>query len=243
MSTNKYTDETKKRRALSGFDMGMDYLPIKKQLMDEFIKQYNIYQTKNAVKKATKCLIFLLIEIIQLRNGSRVTEAINAFKIFGKSGIKKKAQVKIGKSVAKKNAWIHNKELDIKEKKQVLTTQRDREMMFPITWFEENNIFEKEISLLITDLCENNEELLKQQDRKLEQEGKIYTLRQKIYNYMKNNFKCNTHSLRYAFINHLIQEKKTPLPDVAQFVGHKSMNQLLTYTQRKHSNKIFDLEM
>lgn len=243
MPAHKLTLEVKNRRALNGFDMGIDYLPIKQQLIDEFLKQYHIYQTSKNIKRATKALIFLLIEIIQLRNGSRVTEAINAFKIFGKNGIKKNSQVKICKSVAKKNAWIHNKEKDIKEKKQVFTTQRDREIMFPINWFEENSIFEKEINILIKDLVENNQELLKERDRTLEQEGKIHTLRQYIYNYMKHNFNCNTHSLRYAFINHLIQKKDIPLPDIAKFVGHKSMNQLLTYTQRKNSDKIFKLDI
>ena len=57
------------------------------------------------------------------------------------------------------------------------------------------------------------------------------------------NFSCNTHSLRYAFINHMIYVENRPLPDIAKFVGHKNINQLVTYTQQKNCNKIFDLDV
>lgn len=46
----------------------------------------------------------------------------------------------------------------------------------------------------------------------------------------------NTHSLRYARITHLLSKGENPAI-VAKIVGHKNLNQLLTYYQDKEARK------
>lgn len=43
-------------------------------------------------------------------------------------------------------------------------------------------------------------------------------------------FECNTHSLRYAFINHMINEHKMPLNTIAKIIGHANTNQLIIFS-------------
>ena len=216
-----------KEKKYQGFDRGIDYLPIKQKLLDEFNKQYKIYSKGKNTKRASRSLIFLLIELIQLRNGSRITEAINAFKLFAEKGIEQRVTVKICKSEAKKKVWKLNEEKNIKEKKEVTTKLRTRDIMFPKTWFNDLDINE-----LINKLKESHEELINDDKLKVT-----------ICKYMIHNFDCNTHSLRYAFINYMLYKEKRPMTDVAKFVGHKNINQLVTYTQQKNCDQIFDLDI
>lgn len=112
-----------------GFDRGIDYEPIKKKLIDHFNKLIekitNLDQfDKSYVRKISVILgniIHTLIPMIQLRNGSRICEACNAFIIFCKKGFDEKVTVKIAKSES------------IKYKKGVkyVTKARYRNMIFP----------------------------------------------------------------------------------------------------------------
>lgn len=218
-----------KEKKYLGFDRGIDYEPIKKKLLDEFNRQLKIYSIGKNTKRASRSLIYLLIELIQLRNGSRITEAINAFKIFAKKGIEQRVTVKICKSETKKKVWKLNQEKNIKEQKEIMTKLRTRDIMFPKIWFNKLDI---DIYKLINKLSNSHTELIN--DKKL----KIT-----ICKYMIHNFDCNTHSLRYAFINYMLYKEKRPMTDVAKFVGHKNINQLVTYTQQKNCDQIFDLDI
>ncbi len=213
--------------ANSGFDRGIDFEPIKNKLIDEFNKQYNIYKTSKSTILAGRYLIYLLIEIIQLRNGSRITEAINAYKLFSVKGIDQRVIVKLCKSETRRNTWVLDKEKNCKVQKEITTKLRPRDMMFPREWLDEIDI-----NKLIFELYSIHEDLLNDSE-----------LRLTICKFMNRKFKCNTHSLRYALINYLMYVEKRPLPDIAQFVGHTNTNQLVTYTQRKNSNQIFDLKI
>lgn len=210
-----------------GFDRNIDYEPIKKQLINEFNIQYNIYKNGKNIKRASNTLIFLLIEMIQLRNGSRITEAINGFKLFCKKGINQRVTVKICKTEAKKKVWRLNKEKNCKEQKEIITKMRVRDLMFPKGWIDKNNIEELIKNLYLTNYKLINNPLLKKS----------------ICKYMNRKFKCNTHSLRYAFINYMLYREKRPMTDVAKFVGHANINQLVTYTQQKNCDQIFDLDI
>jgi hypothetical protein len=53
-------------------------------------------------------------------------------------------------------------------------------------------------------------------------------------------FGWNTHSLRYCFIQHLVFDKGTNLPIVAQITKHRNFNILLKYTQSKQANQVLD---
>ena len=41
----------------------------------------------------------------------------------------------------------------------------------------------------------------------------------------------------------MIYEEKRQSNDVAKFVGHVNVNQLVTYTQQKNCDKIFELDL
>lgn len=209
-----------------GFDRGIDFDKIKPLLLAELYKQYEIYKNSNFKTRAYRSLIFLLIELIQLRNGSRITEAINAFKLFISNGVTDKVRVKICKTGAAKKGWVLNKETNVKELKPVATQIRTRQMSFPSSWI--NNI---DMQSLLKDLASEENDLINHNG-----------LQVLICKYMTRKFNCNTHSLRYAFINYMVYKNKKPIEIIAKFVGHKDTKQIITYTQRKHVNDIFDDE-
>lgn len=207
------------------FDNGIDYEPTRDkliakyielsaqiELMDEDIKGY-VNKRRILMHK----LIYLLIAMIQLRNGSRIIEACKAFKIFINHpeyiDQDKRVTVKIAKSESLKRK---------KNGEEFITEPRFRKMIFPKKWIE-----------------------LKYADNL-----KFYTkpiinklLKVRVYDYLRANFQCNTHSLRYAFINYMLYKKNRPISDVCKFIGHSNANQIVRYTQQKNSDQIFDLDM
>lgn len=216
-----------------GFDRGIDFGPIKARLLTDLCNYHTIYTTKKRVYKAGRALIYTLIELIQLRNGCRITEAINSFKEFTKDGIIGKVTVKICKSEAKKMAWVLNKSTNCKEKRQITTPPRYRHILFPTVWLSrKTSLSETDMHQLLIDLTSNHQEMLAKGN-----------LKQLICIHMKRHHNCNTHSLRYAFINHLLYDQKQPSDVVAKFVGHSNTNQIIRYTQRKNCDKLFDLDI
>lgn len=208
-----------------GFDRDIDYEPMKMKLIKEFEKQSEHYLTKNYITRAGNSVVYLFIAMIQLRNGSRVSEAVNAFRHFYENNYNQMAIVKIAKSGGIKVKYVN--EGDKKVKKKIQTKERYRKIMFPETWLDQyvlEKVFEK----------------LKSTHHRF-----IYTsnLKEKMIQYMLNNFESNTHSLRYAFINYMLYVQKRPMNDVAKFVGHVNVNQLVTYTQQKNCEQIFQLDM
>jgi integrase len=205
-----------------GFDRDLDYKIIKKLFikeykkvrqeideLDESVKNY-ITQRRNKIHK----LIYLLICMIQLRNGSRISEACAAFRKFvTNQDLNKRVIVKIAKSETLKTN---------KKGEEYTTPRRNREMIFPSKWVE-------------FDLLED----MKFHTQYIEEDR----LRKRVLDYLLINFNCNTHSLRYAFINYMLYELKRPMNDVAKFVGHSNPNMLVKYTQLKNSNQIFDLDI
>lgn len=208
-----------------GFDRNIDYEPIKKKLIDHFYKLQtklnNLDNTKDDYERRKKMIlgniIHTLIPMIQLRCGSRISEACNAFVLFCKKGFDRKVTVKIAKSEA-----IKYKKDDKGKRKKFITKARYRNMVFP-NWIDIQNI----------------EEDLKKRLKELP----IYRLKKRVLDYLLRYFDCNTHSLRYACINYLIYDKKLPLNTVAKLVGHVGLNQLTTYTQQKNVDKVFEIDM
>lgn len=198
-----------------GFDRDIDYTTIKNKFIDatkRYIDEYYKYHSFMTLKR----IAYLIIACIQLRNGSRISEAVKAFVLFCKVGKDKRAMVKISKSDTSRIG---------KDGKKRKAKARFRELMYPDTWIVDK----------IFDDIKNNKSLMTFINNK--------QTKKRVLDYLSNNFECNTHSLRYAFINYMIYEKKRPLNDVAKFVGHVNTNQLTTYTQIKNTNKIFDIDM
>lgn len=121
----------------SGFDRNIDYTPTKDKLIANFIelndKLTNLDKSdKHYVRKMNVILanmIYTIIAMIQLRNGSRISEACAAFILFCKKGIKNDVVVKIAKSEATK----------YKKGKEIKTKARFRKITFP-KWIEINNL-------------------------------------------------------------------------------------------------------
>jgi integrase len=204
-----------------GFDRGVDFKSIKEKLINDLDRNYENLQTEQDLYEK-QCilnkLIYIMISLVQLRNGSRISESCNAMlKFMNTEDLTQKVHVKIAKSEGMK--------YNNKTKKKKMSKARYRKMMFPLDWINKD-LFDdikkqKPIALCVKDSL----------------------LRQRVRDYLLKNQNCNTHSLRYACINYLIYDEKRPLNDVAKFVGHSNINQLVTYTQNINTDKIFDLNI
>lgn len=197
------------------FDKGLDYTESKTTLLKTFNYIINKLCPTN---KDIDRLIYLTVAMIQLRNGSRIIEATKAFYQFMNDLNCDCIQVKIAKSerkiyCKKTGAWIKTK-------------PRFRKIIFP-DWIDK-------IVLEIFNEARPNY-FTKIKDIKI--------LTNRILKYLIDNFKWNTHSLRYACINYLIYIQKRPINDVAKFVGHVSTNMMVIYTQQHNVDKIFQLDM
>ena len=195
-----------------GFDRGVDYDVMK----DKFINCIN--KLKEKIDKDNKPidikrLVYCTLASIQLANGSRISEAVRAFVIFLKRGIGKRVEVKISKSGAIKVMKDGNKKK---------TKVRYREMQWA-PWITDD----------VYQIMKDNEIV--------EAMIEAGTLKKRTLDFLLINFECNTHSLRYAFVNHALYVWKRPISDVAKFVGHANTAQMVTYTQLKNSNQMFDL--
>ena len=90
-------DEIEEGQINTGFDRGIDYGTIKEKLIIAMNKLYEMY--KEEEKKLTvNRLVYNTIALIQLKNGSRISEAVKAFVIFINKGIGDKIIVRISKT-------------------------------------------------------------------------------------------------------------------------------------------------
>jgi integrase len=204
-----------------GFDRDIDYKSMKDRLIHEFDSLFPRIATANTDYKYAMLihkLIYLMISMIQLRNGSRVSEAIAAFRAYLRSADDiDRVIVKIAKSDGIKYDKIK------KEKKRAKA--RYRKIMFPDKWVSRD---------ILTEIKSRDE---------TKEWIKSSRLRKRVLDYLLKNFECNTHSLRYAFINFMLYEEKRPMNDVAKFVGHVDVSMLVRYTQVKNTEQIFDLDI
>lgn len=169
------------------FDKGVDYTEANTKFTDEINKLINQdYLNSHELKRLT----YLVISLVQLQNGSRISETINAVKQFIMDHELKIAVVTISK---RKDGF---------KRKMLLPEMITPEMLARIKPEIKNDSIEK--------------------------------ISKKIRMFLTRHYGWNTHSLRYALINYLAIEKKVPVNLVSKLVGHKNLNQLLTYTQNRH---------
>lgn len=227
MSKSNKKKEIKEEPTIAkGFDRDIEYNKMKKTLIKEYDKQFSIYEHIKQIDEErlmkrnvlVNKLIYLTIAMIQLRNGSRISEACEAIRLFIKNeNINEKVIVKIAKSKSIKY------KKDTKEKYE--TKARYRKMMFPIQWINND---------LIKMIKENKDYILF---------IKASRLRKRVLDFLLRNFNCNTHSLRYSFINYMLYDKKKEMSLIAKFVGHVDVSQLVRYTQMKNMDQIFDMDI
>jgi site-specific recombinase XerD len=143
---------------------------------------------KHMYKAKYPALCYDAILLTQLRNGSRVSEAVRSFREF---------------------LTTHAIEVSVRVSKRKDNAQRL--MVIPRELINTN---------INIDICK---ELLIFNDKRLVDRVKHYAKR--VYGF-------NTHSLRYAFITHLLKSGVNPAV-VSKITGHKNINYVLTYTQEK----------
>jgi integrase len=159
------------------WDRGLDYESTYSKILKHMLK----------AKYPHMCYDAILLT--QLRNGSRVSEAVRGFKEFLTT---KSIEVSVRVSKRRDNAV--------------------RLMVIPRELINSNNIN--------IDICK---ELLIFNDKRLIDRVKHYAKR--VYDF-------NTHSLRYAFVTHLLKQGINPAV-VSKITGHKNLGYILTYTQEK----------
>ncbi len=206
-----------------GFDRGVDYREMKDKLIEgtktiiSDIEKIVDESPKSQYKKLNlrRKYIYTVISIIQLRNGSRISEAVNAFELFLEKGhlLEDKVNVKIAKSKSTKYK---------KGGEKMKTKTRYRKIIFPLNWID--SIYD----------IENIRGYLE------DYEGNI---NKRVLDFLRMTYGCNTHSLRYAYINYMLYTEKKEMTVVAKFIGHSNINQLIRYTQCKESDKLFDIDM
>lgn len=176
-------------------DRGNDYIEIKDSLtksLTEYFQHDIDYITDNIHK-----LTYLIISLISLRNGSRISESIKAFKLFMINPDADKVVVKIAKRKDGKN----------------------RLMFFP-----DNSNVDREM-LKIIDVV--NHKIVCKNNKKLSS---------CVRTFLNNYYNTNTHSLRYAFINHLLYTSNLPAEVVSRIVGHKCLNTINNYIRDNKAN-------
>lgn len=221
-----YMDDKEEESVRKGFDRGIDYEPTKNLFIGEYNKYIDLVKNskdsevskiRNKVPRYLNKLIYILISMIQLRNGSRISEAVLAFGKFMKNteliDDKYKVLVKISKSECTKYK---------KDGEAYVTDARYRKIKFPFLWIKLD---------IVSDI---KGQYLKIRER---------NIRKRVLDYLLLTFGFNTHSLRYAFINYMLYVQKRPINDVAKHVGHTNVSQLVTYTQQKNSDQIFDMDI
>jgi site-specific recombinase XerD len=159
-----------------GWDKGIDYETTYNKILKHMVK----------AKYPHACYDAILLT--QLRNGSRISEAVRGFREF---------------------LTTHAIEVSVRVSKRKDNAQRL--MIIPRELINTN---------INIDICK---ELLSLNDTALINRVKIYAKR--VYDF-------NTHSLRYAFITHLLKSGVNPAV-VSKITGHKNINYVLTYTQEK----------
>lgn len=209
----------------TGFDRGVDFNDIKQKLINDFHStQEQLTRADDTYTEKVLCnrLIYCVIAMCQLINGSRISESCKAIiKFFDLDEINEKTRVIV--KISKSEKMQYNRVT----KKKYLSKARFRKMRFP-NWIDNSEIDMLKSYNKYTKLCLNIQELL---------------LRQRVRDYLLKNFECNTHSLRYAYINYMLHDKKKPMNEIARFVGHKNTNQICTYTQNKNVDKLFDMDI
>lgn len=205
-----------------GFDRGVSFPEIKSKLLKSYDSLHEDYECldesdryyNTRKKKILTKIIYTTIALIQLNNGSRTSESCKAFLLFmNNKNFKEKVVVKIAKSKSTK----YNR----KTKEKYVSKARFRKMKFP-DWIKIK--YYDELKEVLDNIDHSR-------------------LMKRVLDYLLLNFNCNTHSLRYSFINHMLYEKKKEANLVAKFVGHVNTNQLTRYTQQKETDKMFDMDL
>lgn len=161
---------------MGSWDKGVEYSALYHMLLRDILD----------ASLSTKARCYSSILLIQLRNGLRVSEAVEAYK---------------------KHLVTGARELTVRVKKK----KRGEERLVVIP-----------------------SEVLKCMDLYHVDD---HRLRERVRNYLYERYGLNTHSLRYAFITHLLRNGVSPVI-VAKITKHSTLDHILRYTQEKIARDI-----
>lgn len=203
-----------------GMDRGVSFNDIKEKLLrhlEILLHRLEVEMRPKQKKILTNKICYVFIALIQLRNGSRISEACNALgEFYAADNLDEKILVQLAKTTGMG--------YDRKLKKKVEKKPRYRKMQFP-EWIDKE-VFNEIMNIPHVPITLQSPRLEK-----------------RCLDYMRKYFLCNTHSLRYAFINYMLNEKKIPMTTVSKIVGHTTVAQLVLYTQDKEADNVMDMKI
>lgn len=201
-----------------GMDRGISFTDIKEKLLkhlERLLHRLEIEHRPKQRKILCNKICYIFIALIQLRNGSRISEACNALvEFYAADNLDEKIMVQLAKTTGMG--------YDRKLKKKVEKKPRYRKMQFP-DWIDKE-IFDQIMNEPYVSITLQSPRLEK-----------------RVLDYMRKYFLINTHTLRYAFINYMLNEKKVAMTTIAKIVGHTTVSQLVLYTQHKEADNVMDM--
>ena len=88
-------EDCEEEKVSTGFDRGIDFDDIKEKLLEKLSKIHDELFNAEYKPIVIRKITYIIIALIQLRNGSRISEAVKAFISFIKKGVEKRVIVKI----------------------------------------------------------------------------------------------------------------------------------------------------
>ena len=209
--TTEKTQEKQKIKTKGTWDKGLNYEVTYKMLKKDLKK---LQQKPFLYKKDKKKYAYLLVFLLQLRNGCRIWEAITGM---------------INLCINLENInW--NERVIIKVRTQKRKDRELRELILPKCVNKADIETVKEEFIKIMNEVMNAETI--------EEKGKI---RLKVVNrlgtWLSKNYGINSHSFRYAYITYL-GEKGIPSQVLAKITKHQNINYIEKYTQSKLGSEI-----
>lgn len=213
MSDDEYDNEFMDKQ--SGFDRGINYEETKDQLIKKYKQLSDSIPTIDTTKKQAivyRQMIYTLIAMTQLRNGCRISESVRCFLKYSKDN-------KFHKSVVVKISKSDAAKIN-KAGEKIKPKPRYRNIILQ-DWVKVED--EKKIFDILESIPKDR-------------------LKQRVLDFLLKNFKFNTHSLRYARINYLLNTKKQDIATVAKYIGHNNLDTIMIYCQKKNVEKMDNID-
>lgn len=199
----------------SGFDRGLDYTETKNLLIEKY-KETNLKSISPDITDKRRNIFIrqLIYLLIAMTQLRNGCRVSEAVRAFTKYLNDNKISNKTIVKISKSDAMKKNKDGDMIKPKA-----RFRNIVFQ-DWVE----------------VDSNRILNTLKDIPLTR------LKQRTLDYLLKKFNFNTHSLRYARVNYLLNEKKEDLTTVAKYIGHNNVNTLIIYCQKKNVDKMDNVD-
>jgi len=185
------------------FDKEVKYEDIKDKLIESFNEQYDKYINGQSKNRAGKTLIYVITEMIQLINGSRICEAVKAFQKFMTDGYNDKISIGLARSGTRRKGFK--------------TKERFRLMRFPNKWLREKQSVMDQLKITHAKILDLT----------------VRTLMKGMYDHMQQNYDISTLSLRYAYVDYMIRIHNMSAFNIAKKIGLTDDRQIMVFIRYK----------